>query len=125
MKTSMLVLTLALAACSPSDQPATPQADRASASAPAPAQMPAASDGKAMEATAKHASATGTIESIDVTAKTLTIAHGPVPELGWPAMTMTFQAPDVDLASYTLGDRIAFDLSVIGMKAKITSIRSR
>ncbi|QRX81661.1 copper-binding protein [Glaciimonas sp. PAMC28666] len=34
--------------------------------------------------------ATGTVKAIDLTKGTLTLAHGPVKSLNWPAMTMTF-----------------------------------
>lgn len=121
MRTTRFLLIVGglLGACSaPSDQ--------GGASAPsvsAPAQAPAAADSEAREATAKHASATGTIESIDLAARTVTIAHGPVPELGWPAMTMTFQASGIQLSSYAPGDRVAFDLTVTGMGATVTALR--
>ena len=51
--------------------------------------------------------AEGTIEQIrqDV----LTISHGPVPELKWPAMTMEFAAPKELPAGLKAGDRVAFD----------------
>src|SRR3546814_7599108 len=59
-----LMVAVPLSACSaPSDQvnpPTTPT--------PAPTMV-------------KHASATGTIEAIDPAARTITIAHGPMPEL--------------------------------------------
>ena len=40
--------------------------------------------------TAKTASAFGIVESIDAGAGKITLAHGPVDALGWPAMTMGF-----------------------------------
>ena len=40
---------------------------------------------------------------------TLTISHGPVPELKWPAMTMEFAAPKELTAGLKAGDRVAFD----------------
>jgi len=48
---------------------------------------------------ASTATATGVVEVVDPAAKTVTIAHGPVAQLQWPAMTMTFKAPDADLSS--------------------------
>ena len=36
--------------------------------------------------------ASGKVEAVDATAGTVTIAHGPVDALKWPAMTMTFKA---------------------------------
>jgi Cu(I)/Ag(I) efflux system protein CusF len=74
-------------------------------------------------APAQQASANGTIEAIDTAAKTVTISHGPVPALQWPAMTMTFQAPGIDLAAFKPGDRIAFEFSAQGMKATVTTLK--
>ena len=41
--------------------------------------------------------ATGTVESIDAAAGSLSLAHGPVPTLKWPAMTMEFKAANTAL----------------------------
>jgi RND family efflux transporter MFP subunit len=43
--------------------------------------------------------AQGTIESIDAKAGTVTLAHGPVPALKWPAMTMEFVLANPALAA--------------------------
>ena len=49
----------------------------------------------------------GRIEQI--TPKTVTLSHEPVPAIGWPAMTMTFQLADPALAKgLKVGDRVAF-----------------
>jgi Cu(I)/Ag(I) efflux system protein CusF len=71
----------------------------------------------------KHGATRGTIEAIDVAARTITIRHVAVPELEWPAMTMAFHAPDIDLSAWKPGDRIAFEFSVSSMTATITTIR--
>lgn len=68
------------------------------------------------------ASASGVIKEIDVAARTITIAHGPVDALKWPAMTMTFKAPDTDLGSIKQGDRVAFEFTSTGMNGTITRI---
>lgn len=40
----------------------------------------------------------------------VTIAHGPVEEIGWPAMTMTFRAASPEtVQSVTVGDRVSFE----------------
>lgn len=68
------------------------------------------------------ASATGVITAVDLAAKTVTIAHEPVPELQWPAMTMTFQAPDADLTAIKPDDRVSFEFTSTGMDGTITSL---
>ena len=55
------------------------------------------------------ARATGTIRSMDLQRGRMTIAHGPVPALNWPPMTMTFVVRNpVMLRGLTRGDRIEF-----------------
>lgn len=46
--------------------------------------------------TARH-EAVGTVKSVDPTAGTVTLAHGPVKSLNWPAMTMGFTVKDKTL----------------------------
>ena len=44
-----------------------------------------------------------------VAGETVTISHGPVPDLQWPAMTMEFQAPSSDmLATVAAGNQVSF-----------------
>ncbi|HET7817600.1 MAG TPA: copper-binding protein, partial [Sphingomicrobium sp.] len=33
----------------------------------------------------------GTVTAVDGASRLVSISHGPIPDLGWPAMTMTFQ----------------------------------
>lgn len=52
---------------------------------------------------------TGTIRSMDLQRGSVTIAHGPVPVLNWPAMTMTFAVRNTALLrGLGHGDRVAF-----------------
>ena len=73
-------------------------------------------------ATATTASATGTVQAVDASAGTVTIDHGPVEALQWPAMTMRFQAPDIDLGAIEEGDQVSFEFTSTGMDGTITSI---
>ena len=51
--------------------------------------------------------ATGRIERIDATS--VTLSHGPVPALQWPAMTMAFRLPDAALGKgFKVGQRVRF-----------------
>ena len=51
--------------------------------------------------------AQGRIE--EITADTITLSHGPVPAIGWPAMTMTFKLDPPSLAGgLKAGDQAAF-----------------
>lgn len=53
--------------------------------------------------------ADGVIKKIDAKAGTITIAHGPIPNLKMPAMTMSFKAKTPDmLAKWKEGDKVHF-----------------
>ena len=113
---SIVVLISACSATPEPAQPAAAPAAAAPAAEPAPAPMPPP------PGEAKHASATGVVQSVDTAAHSLVIEHGPVESLGWPGMTMTFQAPDVDLSNIKAGDAISFEFTSTGMNGTITSI---
>lgn len=53
--------------------------------------------------------ATGEIRSMDPQQGRVTIAHGPVPMMNWPPMTMTFAVPNpAMLRGFKVGDRVEF-----------------
>lgn len=73
---------------------------------------------------AKVGKGTGTITALDPRAGTVTIKHGPIPAIGWPAMTMTFRAsPPTLLKSLRPGQRVAFTAKAQGMNAEVTAIK--
>jgi len=54
---------------------------------------------------------TGTVNSVDPAQHKLNISHQPIPEIGWPAMTMEFPvAPSVDLTAIEPGTRVNFTI---------------
>ena len=66
--------------------------------------------------------ATGTIERI--TANSVTLRHGPVPALEWPAMTMPFASEGPgQLRGLALGDRVSFTFVQATSGPRIVSIR--
>jgi Cu/Ag efflux protein CusF len=59
----------------------------------------------------QDAHATGTVNTVDPAQRKLNISHNPIPEIGWPAMTMDFAvAPTVDLRSIKPGTRVDFTM---------------
>ena len=61
---------------------------------------------------AASASGTGTITALNTSAREVTIDHGPIPAIKWPAMKMEFAvAPSVDLSKVKSGDKVHFTLS--------------
>jgi Cu(I)/Ag(I) efflux system protein CusF len=83
---------------------------------------------KGMAATpaGKQGQGAGVIKAIDPKAGTLTIQHGPIPAVSWPAMTMTFKAkPPALLTGLKVGQTIGFDTTVLGMTAEVTAVRPK
>ena len=61
---------------------------------------------------AQAAVATGTVQKVDAAGRTLGLAHGPIPAIGWPAMTMDFPvAAGVDLSALAPGRQVEFTLA--------------
>jgi Cu(I)/Ag(I) efflux system membrane fusion protein len=68
-----------------------------------------AEPGASPRATVGHR-AEGTVESVDTAAGELSVQHGPVASLGWPAMTMTFKsASPAQIKAAVPGARVRFE----------------
>lgn len=76
---------------------------------------------EAPSAPAAHAE--GTVKAIDALGGKVTLAHGPVPALKWPAMTMGFKASAQQLEKLKVGDKVAFDFRMEGSSATIVEIQ--
>lgn len=75
-------------------------------------------------AAAKVGNGAGTITALDTRAGTVTIKHGAIPAIGWPAMTMTFRAsPPTLLKNLRTGQRVSFTAKSQGVTADVTAIR--
>lgn len=64
----------------------------------------------------------GKVVEINAARSRITIAHHPVPALGWPAMTMTFQATTHQLLGIEAGDQVDFQFYMRGEAAVIDRI---
>lgn len=113
MKTQTYLLVAALLAAA-SQQPS-------NAGSPSPA----SDSGMQMktEAVATKASATGIVKVADAGAGKITISHGPVAALNWPAMTMAFKATPAQLAAVRVGQKVDFEFVSKGMDGTLTSIK--
>jgi len=57
------------------------------------------------------AHSTGTVNSVDPAQHKVNLSHNPIPEIGWPAMTMEFPvAPSIDLRAIKPGTRVNFTI---------------
>jgi Cu(I)/Ag(I) efflux system protein CusF len=121
--TAAAALAAGLGACSKKPEAAAPAvAEPASAMTAAPA-APADMGDMAMPADAKMAKGAGTVTA--VSADSITVEHGPIPEAGWPAMTMGFKASPELAKSVKAGDKIAFDVKLQGGGGEITAVQKQ
>jgi len=116
---TLATAAVVLAACGQQADPAAVETAPAMAPAAADAPPPATSAG----ATAKTGSGAGVITAVDAAAGTVTINHGAIGEVGWPAMTMNFKASPAVVQQAGVGDHVQFDLTVQGNAAEVTAMR--
>lgn len=68
--------------------------------------------------------ASGKVTKVDQASGSVTIAHGPVASMSWPAMTMTFKAKDkAMLQKVKPGDQVDFSFVQSGKDHTITEIK--
>jgi Cu(I)/Ag(I) efflux system protein CusF len=77
--------------------------------------------GKAKQATT--AAGSGTVTAVNLQNRKVTLDHGPIADINWPAMKMEFAAaPSVDLSKVKTGDKVRFTLSGSGNTYTVQSI---
>ena len=116
---SLLALPLAMAACDSGQDTAQmndmPMAENEMMDGE---DMPMMEPGSGMQT----ANAEGTVTAIDAEAGTITVDHGPVPAIEWPAMTMAFEADEQLRSEVSVGEGIAFEFRTGSEGNVITSI---
>jgi Cu(I)/Ag(I) efflux system periplasmic protein CusF len=120
---TILAAPLALAACGSGDDTEA-MGDTAMAGGQMPmdgADMPMMETDGAMHS----ASAEGTVTAIDADAGTITIDHGAVPAIKWPAMTMAFEADEQLRNDVVVGDKVSFEFATGKSGNSITSITKK
>ncbi len=66
----------------------------------------------------KEATGTGVVNAVDIDKSSINITHEPMPDFGWPKMTMDLPATrKVDLSKVKAGDKVTFTLK-LGMDKK-------
>ena len=85
------------------------------------ARVPATVNNAQAIAAAQTYSGTGTIQN--VAGNQVTIKHGPVAGIGWPAMTMTFSDPGDLARGVKVGSDVDFSFRQNGSAYQLTSIR--
>ncbi len=69
------------------------------------------------------AQGTGVIRKLDAKTGAITLQHGPITALGWPSMTMPFQAKPELLAGLKVGQSVTFTVEA-GEPPMITAIKA-
>lgn len=125
---TLLAAPLALAACGSGDDTEamgdTSMADGQMADGQMPmddADMPMMGTEGAMQS----ASAEGTVTAVDADAGTITIDHGAVPAIKWPAMTMAFEADEQLRNDVAVGEKVSFEFATGESGSSITSLTKR
>lgn len=107
-------IVLLAAACSPpaSQEPATPDAGMNMESAE--------------PAVAGAITSTGTVTQVDAAAGTITINHGAIEAISWPAMTMQFTAENpAILQGIAVGDSVSFELKSATETSVVTVVQKQ
>lgn len=92
--------------------------------APATAQTMDGHAGHDMSAASEtSAQGTGVIRKLDIKTGAITLQHGPIQALGWPAMTMPFRAAPELLSGLKVGQSVAFTVQP-GEPPVITAIKA-
>jgi len=77
-----------------------------------------------MKASAKVHKATGVVKKVDIAKGEVTLAHGPVKDLKWPAMTMGFAVKDKALFDKLVVDKkVDFEFVQEGSSHVVTSVK--
>jgi Cu(I)/Ag(I) efflux system protein CusF len=85
--------------------------------------MPMENMGSASSAKTATHQATGVVKALDTAKGTVTLAHGPVKSLNWPAMTMTFAVKDKMLFGKLAADKkVTIDFSKLGADYVVTAV---
>ena len=71
------------------------------------------------------ATSEGKVTQVDQAAGRITIAHTPIPEAEWPAMTMAFDADAAILANIQQGDEITFDVQIADGGGEVRAIKKK
>ena len=113
MAAILIVLPLGLSACGKPTETPKPQAQADTMGDMATPSEP------------KLAKGSGTVTAIDMAAGKITLDHGPIAELEWPAMEMGFTAKRDLIEAVAVGDKVDFDITVTGNSGVVTAVKKQ
>jgi len=114
MIASSLALVASLAACKKEAEAPKP-AESSATNAGSMSEMPMATE-------MKHGKGVGTVTEIDAAKGMVTLDHGDIAELQWPAMKMGFAIKPELLAGIKVGDKVNFEIDWNGKAGTVTKV---
>ncbi|QCI92376.1 copper-binding protein [Novosphingobium sp. EMRT-2] len=115
MIAALVILPIALSACGKKAEQPAPVAT--------PAMDKQAMDAMTAPAAPRTGSGEGKVVSVNASTGAITIEHGPIKQIDWPAMTMGFTAKPELLKGIAAGDKVAFEIKGSGENYEVVSIR--
>lgn len=112
----LMALPIGLSGCDKKPEAPKVEAPKAAASTDAMSNM-------AMPAGSKMGKGSGTVTAVDAATGKITLNHGAIPAVGWPAMKMGFTAKPELLKGVAVGDKVDFDVTVTGTAGEVTAIK--
>lgn len=116
MLAALIALPIGLSGCD--KKPEAPKVETPKAAASSDA-MPSME----MPIGSKMGKGSGSVTAVDAKAGKITLDHGAIPAVGWPAMKMGFSAKPELLKGIAVGDKVDFDLTVTGSAGEVTAIK--
>ncbi|WP_333605964.1 copper-binding protein [Novosphingobium sp.] len=114
MIASSLALVASLAACN-KEADAPKPVESAAIDTGSMSEMPMATE-------IKHGKGVGTVTAIDAAKGIVTLDHGDIAELQWPAMKMGFAIKPELLAGIKVGDKVNFEIDWDGKAGTVTKV---
>lgn len=115
---ALMALPISLSGCD--KKPEAPKVD-----APMAAATSDAMSNMAMPSGSKMGKGSGTVTAVDAATGKITLDHGAIPAVGWPAMKMGFSAKPDLLKGVAVGDKVDFDVTVTGSAGEVTAIKKQ
>ena len=118
MIAALIALPVGLSGCDKKPEAPKVEAPKAAATADAMPNME-------MPVGSKMGKGSGTVTAIDAATGKITLDHGAIPAVGWPAMKMGFSAKPAVLTGIAVGDKVDFEVTVTGSAGEVTHIKKR
>ena len=113
--TALIALPVGLSGCDKKPEAPKVEAPKAAATADAMSSME-------MPVGSKMGKGSGTVTAIDPAKGTVTLDHGAIAELKWPAMKMGFSAKPEVLAGIKVGDKVDFEINWDGKVGTVSRL---